>query len=231
MRVGFPEPLARPGAGNLGASITDERGDRMEQRERDRRRRARRDAALRRGRDRGRRAPRRLRRGRRAGKLTAVMGPSGSGKSTLMHILAGPRQAHLRLGRGRRHGDHDAQGLGPDEAPARAHRLRLPVLQPAADADRRGEHQAAALDRRREARPGVLRPARRVRRARRPARATARRSSPAASSSASRSRARSSRSPTSCSPTSRRATSTRTTGRRDPRAPAPLRRASSGRRS
>ena len=90
------------------------------------------------------------------GKLTAVMGPSGSGKSTLMHILAGARPADLRrrsgspapkLGELERHRDH--------EAPARAHRLRLPVLQPAADADRGGERRAAAHDRRREARPGV----------------------------------------------------------------------------
>ena len=85
------------------------------------------------------------------GKLTAVMGPSGSGKSTLMHILAGPRQADLGHGHDRRHGDHDARRQRPHEAPARAHRLRLPVLQPAADADRAGEHPAAADDRRREA--------------------------------------------------------------------------------
>ena len=101
-----------------------------------------------------------------------------------------------------------------DEAAPRAHRLRLPVLQPAADADRRGERDAAAADRRQEGRRGVARAACSTqvgladRRAHRP------RSSPAASSSASRSPARSSRSRRCCSPTSRPATSTR---RRRPR--------------
>ena len=32
------------------------------------------------------------------GSFTAIMGPSGSGKSTLMHILAGTRPPHERLG-------------------------------------------------------------------------------------------------------------------------------------
>ena len=50
-----------------------------------------------------------------------------------------------------------ALGHRRDAAPAQAHRLRLPVLQPAADAERRGERRAAALDRGREARQGLLR--------------------------------------------------------------------------
>ena len=45
------------------------------------------------------------------------------------------RQADLRQRHDRRHGDHDARRQRSDEAPPRAHRLRLPVLQPAADAD------------------------------------------------------------------------------------------------
>ena len=175
--------------------------------------RARRDAALRRGRDRGRRAPRRLRRG------PARAADRGDGPVGLRQVDAdahprGPRQADVGLGRDRRDGDHDAEGLRPDEAPARPHRLRLPVLQPPADADGRGEHHAAALDRGREAREGVLRRAHRLGRARATASRTAPPSSPAASSSASRSPGRSSRSPTSSSRTSRRATSTR---RRAPR--------------
>ena len=47
-----------------------------------------------------------------------------------------PRQADLRHRHDRGHRDHDARRHRPDEAAARAHRLRLPVLQPAADADR-----------------------------------------------------------------------------------------------
>ena len=101
------------------------------------------------------------------GELTAVMGPSGSGKSTLMHILAGLDRptagdvwiADTTIGEAERH--------AADEAAARAHRLHLPVLQPAADADGEGEHRPAAVDRRREARSGVGRRADRRRRPRR----------------------------------------------------------------
>ena len=71
--------------------------------------------------------------------LTAIMGPSGSGKSTLMHILAGARPADVGLRDARGHAARRAQRHGDHEAPAQAHRLRLPVLQPAADAERRGE--------------------------------------------------------------------------------------------
>ena len=142
------------------------------------------------------------------GKLTAVMGPSGSGKSTLMHILAGLDKPTDRHGRDLGHGDHEPQGLRPDEAAAPPHRLRLPVLQPAPDADGGGEHHAAALDRGREARGRVVQAASSRRSGSATGSTTARRSSPAASSSASRSRVRSSRGRRCSSPTSRPATST-----------------------
>ena len=71
-----------------------------------------------------------------SGQFTAVMGPSGSGKSTLMHLLAGldrPSAGHVLVG------GQDLTTL-PDkaaDAPAPApHRVRLPDVQPAPDADR-----------------------------------------------------------------------------------------------
>ena len=137
------------------------------------------------------------------------MGPSGSGKSTLMHILAGldrPTRARSRSTASRSRRSRTTSSTKLRRAP---HRLRLPVLQPAADAHRRGERHAAALDRRHEAEPRVARGAARRDGPRRPAHATAPPSSPAASSSASPSRGRSSRGRPSSSPTSRPATSTR----------------------
>ena len=78
------------------------------------------------------------------GQFTAVMGPSGSGKSTLMHCLAGldtPTSGQVLI-----EGKDITDGVRrrADADPARQGRLHLPVLQPAADADRGGEHGAAA---------------------------------------------------------------------------------------
>ena len=84
------------------------------------------------------------------------MGPSGSGKSTLLHLLGAletptagadqPRRRALRRPRRRRADPH----------PPRPDRLRLPVLQPAAVADRGGERVAPGADRRRVAATGAL---------------------------------------------------------------------------
>ena len=122
-----------------------------------------------------------------AGEFTAVMGPSGSGKSTLMHCCAALDTADSGSVFDRRPGPDRAQGQGADPAAARRDRLRLPVLQPGADADRGGEHPAAAGDRRPQARPGVVRLGDRHRRARATGSTTSPTSSPAASSSGSRS--------------------------------------------
>ena len=110
-----------------------------------------------------------------AGEFTAVMGPSGSGKSTLMHCCAALDTADSRLGLHRRAGPDPAQGQGADPAAPRRDRLRLPVVQPGADADRRGEHHPPDVDRRPQARPGVVRLRDRDRRPRRPAQAQAQR--------------------------------------------------------
>ena len=93
-----------------------------------------------------------------SGEFTAIMGPSGSGKSTLMHLLAGldrPPRARVEIGgqditRDGRQAAH--------AAPPRAHRLRVPGVQPGADADRRGEHHPAAGDRRPQGRPALVDP-------------------------------------------------------------------------
>ena len=92
------------------------------------------------------------------GGFTAIMGPSGSGKSTLMHCLAGLDRAtsgQVLVG------DVDLSTLNDKamtQAAARPARVRLPVLQPGADAHRDREHHAAAGHRRPQARPGVARP-------------------------------------------------------------------------
>ena len=59
-----------------------------------------------------------------------------------------PRPAHVGRGVPRRHRDHVAQRQGAHAAAPRPDRLHLPVVQPAADADRGGEHRAADADRR-----------------------------------------------------------------------------------
>ena len=106
------------------------------------------------------------------GKLTAVMGPSGSGKSTLMHILAGldkPTSGEVEIDGTSITTLNDADLT---KLRRRAHRLRLPVLQPAPDAERRGERPPAALDRGNEAGQGLLRRTARGDRPRRPAQAS-----------------------------------------------------------
>ena len=138
---------------------------------------------LRRGRHRRRRAARRLA-GGPAGQADRRDGPVGLGQVNpdAHHGRARPADERRDLDRGNearrteRQRDH--------EAAPRAHRLRLPVLQPAADADRRGEHRPPAHDRGREARESVARGAVEEGRPRRPQGRTAPRSSPAASSSA-----------------------------------------------
>ena len=158
--------------------------------------------------DRPRRRDRRLR--RRA--FTAIMGPSGSGKSTLLHCLAGLDTltagqvfiGDVDLGSCRR------QGL--TAAAPRPGRLRLPGVQPGADADRRGEHHAAARPGRAQARPGVARQGGRRPSACATACATGPASCPAASSSGSPSPERWPAGPRSSSPTSPPATSTPAAG-------------------
>ena len=136
------DACASVGASPRREELEDERDG-----ERRRRRCARRDAPLRRRRHRGRRAARRV------GRHRAGQGDSGHGAVGLRQVDVDahsrrPRQADVGIGRHRRHGDHDARRQRPHEAPARAHRLRLPVLQPAPHARREGEHPPTAHDRR-----------------------------------------------------------------------------------
>ena len=86
--------------------------------------------------------------------LTAIMGPSGSGKSTLMHILAGlDKPSGEGLIGGTSIGELERQASS--RSCAAPHRVHLPVLQPAPDADRGGEHLLPLNDRRPEARRGL----------------------------------------------------------------------------
>src|SRR5579883_1196406 len=70
-----------------------------------------------------------------AGRFVALMGPSGSGKSTLLNLLAGldrPDTGEVVVA-GQALAGLDEDGLAASRAPRGA---RLPVLQPAAGADR-----------------------------------------------------------------------------------------------
>ena len=83
------------------------------------------------------------------GQFTAIMGPSGSGKSTLMHCMAGLDS--ITAGSARI-GDTELARLNDKQLTAAApgpDRLRLPVVQPAGDAHRAGEHHAPDGHRRR----------------------------------------------------------------------------------
>ena len=91
----------------------------------------------------------------RAGELVAVMGPSGSGKSTLMHLLAGldkPTSGTVTIA-GTEIGALDDSELTHLRREHIGFIFQFFNLLPMLDA--RGEHRAAALDCRREARQGV----------------------------------------------------------------------------
>ena len=93
-----------------------------------------------------------------SGEFTAIMGPSGSGKSTLLHCLAGldaPTDGQ-RVDRRRR--PHDAEREAAHRTAAGQGRVRLPGVQPGADADGVGEHHAAARHRRARRRSSLVRP-------------------------------------------------------------------------
>ena len=146
------------------------------------------------------------------GQFTAIMGPSGSGKSTLMHCLAGLDTVTCGAVFIGDTDLTDARRQAADPAAPGRGRLHLPGVQPAADADRDGEHHAADGHRRPQARPGVAGHGRSTRSACATGSRTGRPSSPAASSSGSPAPARWPAGRRSSSPTSRPATSTRAAG-------------------
>jgi putative ABC transport system ATP-binding protein len=105
-----------------------------------------------------------------ASRYTAIMGPSGSGKSTLMHSVAGLddlTSGEVWIG------DTELGSLSDKALTATpADRLRVPVLEPDPDADRRGEHHPAARAGRRQARCGLARQRDHDRRVGRPSRSS-----------------------------------------------------------
>ena len=109
------------------------------------------------------------------GRFTAIMGPSGSGKSTLMH--SSPASTGRRAGTvvldGVELAELDDDGLTKLRRDKVGFIFQSFNLLPVLTA--RGEHPAAALDRRPQARPRVARPAHRHRRPARPPHPPARR--------------------------------------------------------
>ena len=96
------------------------------------------------------------------GALRRDHGPVGLGQVDADAHPRRPRPAHLGHRPHRRHrADRRSTTSELTQAAPRPHRLHLPDLQPAAGAQRRREHPAAAVDRRAQARPRVVRPARR----------------------------------------------------------------------
>ena len=83
-----------------------------------------------------------------AGEFVVVTGPSGAGKSTLLHIAGGldaPDSGTVAVARPGRVVDERRRARG---VPAAQPRIRVPVLQLGADADRGGERVVAAGARR-----------------------------------------------------------------------------------
>ena len=140
-----------------------------------------------------------VRRGRRAGArarrshapdperaLHRDHGPVGLREVDAVALHGGPRRGDERPGDDRRSGPRRARRSPAHHAAARAHRVRVPGVQPRPDALRGREHRAAVHARRPVGRPAVARRGRRRGRHAGPARVTARRSCRVASSSASR---------------------------------------------
>ena len=157
----------------------------------------------------GRHRPRRRRRRDPPRPVHRGHGPVGVGQVDAHALPRRPRLVDVGRGVARRHRARLARRPLAHGLAARAGRVRLPGLQPAADAHGAREHHPAVRARRPPAGPRVGRPASSTRSGSVPACATGRRSSPAASSSASPSPAPWPPGPSWCSPTSRRATSTR----------------------
>ena len=161
-----------------------------------------------------RRGPGRCDRGSRRGGVHGDHGSVGVGEVDAAALPRRPGHADERAGLRRRRRPHRAERQAAHRAPSRQGRVRVPGVQPGADAHGAREHHPAARHRRARtstqawfdevvATIGIARPHS----------PTGRASSPAASSSAWRERGRWCRGRRSCSPTSRPGTSTRSRAR------------------
>ena len=113
-------------------------------------------------------APRRRHRRLRGRPLHRDHGAVGLGQVHADALRRRPRHPHLRPGVHRRHRPHHAERQGAHPGPPGQGRLRVPGVQPHPHPQRLREHHAPDRPRRPEARPGVGRPGRRDRGARRP---------------------------------------------------------------
>src|SRR5690606_34706364 len=162
-RWGFPHrrlgSVRQCGGGSPPVGLTHDSIDRralFRPDPRPRRRRPRRGQVVRDGRQR-RDGPARRLRDLRPGPVHRDHGAVGFREVHVPALPGGAGHGDVRVGADRRRGDHPVVADAADPAAPRPARVRVPVVQPAADADGGGEHPADRAARRPARRPAVVR--------------------------------------------------------------------------